>query len=64
MVPSETQQGDSVVFLQGSEVPMVLRPVQDRFNFIGESYVHGLMDGCFWDARNDSDTVMSAFKVV
>lgn len=57
LVPTMTMPGDCVVFLVGGPVFYVLRALPDdqhnnenpcstrRFRFIGDSYVHGLMDG-------------------
>jgi hypothetical protein len=46
--PSRTQSGDVVCVLRGGNVPFILRESQDRYYmFVGESYVHGIMDGSF-----------------
>lgn len=45
--PLGTQKGDLVCVLHGGDVLYVLRPVEDHFELIGESYVHGAMDGEF-----------------
>jgi hypothetical protein len=45
LTPSETRVGDSVAILYGGRTPYILRPIGDDFEFIGESYVHGLMKG-------------------
>lgn len=48
--PDETEVGDLVVVLWGCNVPVILRKVkgekgeEDRFRFIGETYVYGFMD--------------------
>ena len=54
---SGTQAGDQVYLLKGGRVPFVLRPVEPesgvggdgeataKYRFIGECYVHGIMDG-------------------
>ncbi|KAK5077656.1 hypothetical protein LTR70_009550 [Exophiala xenobiotica] len=49
LVPGEAQVGDSIAFVQGSEVPFILRPWRAGYLFIGECYVHGLMDGLAWE---------------
>lgn len=45
--PGETMIGDVICILFGCSVPVVLRRVGDmkRFVFIGECYVHGMMEG-------------------
>jgi len=45
----ETQEGDFVCVLRGCRVPVVLRKEGDHFLFVGDSYVHGLMDGLAMD---------------
>lgn len=46
-VPEKTRPGDIVVVLYGSSVPIVLRPTAggNTYQFIGECYLHGFMDG-------------------
>jgi len=44
-VPSLAQEGDLIVILIGSAVPFVLRPRQDRYQLIGQAYIHGVMMG-------------------
>ena len=43
--PTGTRIGDVVTVLFGGSVPYVLRKQRDGYLFIGESYIHGLMDG-------------------
>ncbi len=46
MGPLATQPGDLVVVFLGSRIPHVLRPRSDStFNFLGEAYCDGIMDG-------------------
>lgn len=53
--PLRTQKGDLVVVVQGARTPLILRPVgthgeeQLRYQLIGESYLHGSMDGEAFD---------------
>jgi hypothetical protein len=42
---ADIASSDRLCILAGSQVPMVLRPVQDEFSFVGQAYVHGIMDG-------------------
>jgi hypothetical protein len=39
------RQGDAVAILMGSDAPVVLRPVEDYYEVVGECYIHGVMDG-------------------
>jgi len=45
LVPETVKRGDEVFVLFGGQVLYVLRPVSSHYEFIGECYVHGLMDG-------------------
>jgi hypothetical protein len=48
LVPAETAIGGSIVIVQGSELPFILRPSGGGFCYIGQCYVHGIMDGEVW----------------
>ncbi|KAK3984510.1 heterokaryon incompatibility protein-domain-containing protein [Cladorrhinum sp. PSN332] len=46
--PVDTKEGDAVHILWGGRIPYILRPVPNKagtFQYIGDSYVHGIMDG-------------------
>jgi hypothetical protein len=43
--PSGTRVGDTVAIVPGSGVPYILRYQGSSWMLIGESYIHGLMDG-------------------
>jgi hypothetical protein len=47
--PLSTEPSDQVWMLQAAKVPFILRPMDrhGKFNLIGETYVHGFMDGEF-----------------
>ncbi|MCJ1451337.1 hypothetical protein MMC28_001673 [Mycoblastus sanguinarius] len=51
LVPEETKKYDLICILYGCSVPVVLRKLEDPatseeyFEFVGECYVHGIMDG-------------------
>jgi hypothetical protein len=45
LVSHQVKVGDLIYCLFGGSVLYVLRPKGDRFWFMGEAYVHGLMDG-------------------
>ena len=42
MVPSEAKPGDVICTLYGGAFPFVLRPKGDKYELIGEAYVHGV----------------------
>ncbi|RYP49315.1 hypothetical protein DL768_004940 [Monosporascus sp. mg162] len=56
LVPEETEEGDSIVLLEGGKAPLVVRPDKSgpqkkeiskltRWEILGETYVHGAMNG-------------------
>ncbi|KAL5313536.1 hypothetical protein ACEPPN_017956 [Leptodophora sp. 'Broadleaf-Isolate-01'] len=45
LVPQHTQIGDQLCVLFGCDVPVVLRPIGGSYQFIGECYIHWLMEG-------------------
>ena len=45
--PENVQKGDVVAILLGTPVPIVLRPAADCFTYVGDAYIHGIMDGQF-----------------
>ncbi|KAJ5986574.1 hypothetical protein N7451_010939 [Penicillium sp. IBT 35674x] len=47
------QPGDKVTILLGAPVPLVLREYEEGHLLIGQSYVHGIMDGEFLQAERD-----------
>lgn len=49
--PANTQPDDCLCTLAGGDVPYTIRPTMNasEYTFIGESYVHGIMDGEFWN---------------
>ncbi|KAK4446716.1 heterokaryon incompatibility protein-domain-containing protein [Podospora aff. communis PSN243] len=72
LAPIKSKVGDEVCVLEGGTVPYVLRAVDDSamepfgippaegrrfFNFIGESYVHGVSDGAWINRRTEEDVM-------
>ncbi|KAL9108908.1 MAG: hypothetical protein Q9187_008233 [Circinaria calcarea] len=45
MVLETTQRDDVIYVMLGCSMPLILRPVEDGFQYVGECYIHGLMDG-------------------
>ncbi|KAL2075155.1 hypothetical protein VTL71DRAFT_97 [Oculimacula yallundae] len=45
MVPKESKFGDLIAVFLGAQTPSVLRRDSGGYKFIGECYVHGLMEG-------------------
>ncbi|KIW03277.1 uncharacterized protein PV09_05493 [Verruconis gallopava] len=49
--PREMQVGDKVAICSGGKVPLILRACGDGYLFIGDCYVHGLMNGEKYDEK-------------
>ncbi len=45
MALEAVEPGDVICVLLGCTVPMVLRPAGDKYQVVGECYLHGLMEG-------------------
>lgn len=45
LVRKDEEIGDEAFVILGGEVLYVLRPVESHYLFVGECYMHGLMDG-------------------
>jgi hypothetical protein len=43
------QRGDCIASLEGVHVPYILRQVGERFELIGDCYIHGVMQGEWLD---------------
>ena len=53
----ETVVGDEVHLVQGSDTPFVLRKTDDCYELIGETYVHGIMDGELVDDNTEFEWI-------
>ena len=55
-VDTYAKEGDIICILLGCSVPVVLRPVggDSAFEFIGECYIHGLMEGEFMQTVSEN----------
>lgn len=54
------QENDEVWLLHGATVPYILRPVKDRkYEFVGEAYVHGIMQGEAFDESEEASTTVA-----
>lgn len=49
----EVVKGDEVHLVQGSDTPFILRKTDGRYQLIGETYVHGIMDGELVDENTE-----------
>lgn len=64
--PEETQKGDVVCVLMGCSVPVILRQTADpdEYEFVGECYFHGFMDGEALAMRDGESITAKEFKLV
>ncbi|GKT61461.1 heterokaryon incompatibility protein [Colletotrichum tofieldiae] len=59
LAPVFARAEDRIVCLRGCSTPMVLRPLGNRWEVIGECYVHGAMYGELWNkGPSQSDVVL------
>jgi hypothetical protein len=45
LVLAEARIGDSVGLFKSGKTPLVIRPVGDSWQLVGDSHVHGIMNG-------------------
>jgi len=45
LAPADVQKGDLTCILAGSPVPFIIRKMEKSFTLVGESCIHGVMDG-------------------
>ncbi|KAI1472364.1 HET-domain-containing protein [Daldinia caldariorum] len=58
LAPEDALEGDEIWILNGGRVPLILRPIGSQsekvsganYTLVGDSYVHGIMDGEFVEA--------------
>jgi hypothetical protein len=62
LAAKHVQKGDVVTILGGTQVPMILRHIGDHFDFIGEAYIHGLMDG--EGQRGGGTSALERFRIL
>jgi hypothetical protein len=49
LVPPTTKVGDQVGLFKGGKVPLIVRQEDNQWRLVGESYVHGIMQGDAFD---------------
>ena len=59
LCPKGAENGDQICILLGADVPMILRQEQEKYRLVGESYVHGMMDG---EAIHQLEEAMVPFR--
>jgi hypothetical protein len=63
IVPDHAEIGDFICVLLGCDVPVILRYVGSHYNFIGESYVRGLMEGQAIEALERREVRLQKFNI-
>ena len=58
--PKDIRNGGIVSVLLSGQVPFILRKLEDAYMLIGESYVHGIMNG---EALDDADFEIQYFRL-
>jgi hypothetical protein len=61
LAPPLAKAGDKVVLAKGGKLPLVLRQRGEAWEFIGDSYVHAVMDGKLWDILEEQIECSEAF---
>ena len=62
--PAAIKVGDHISVLAGSQVPFMLRSSGDQFKVVGEAYVHGIMDGTYWERLESEKTKQREFVLI
>lgn len=64
LVPDSAQVGDIVCILFGCDVPVILRECEaNKFNFVGESYIHGIMNGEAVKHMRNGEVIPTEFEI-
>jgi Heterokaryon incompatibility protein (HET) len=64
LAPELSSRGDKVCVLFGCSTPVILRPLADGYyQFIGECYIHGIMDGEAIEAFEREELVKQEFAL-
>lgn len=59
IVPNATECGDACCIILGATVPFILAPVANgRYKLVGDSYIHGVMDGQLVDQYNAYEIIL------
>ena len=64
LAPDSAQKGDTVAILLGGTTPYVLRQKGDDYEFLRESYVHGIMDGHALQVYEEVGNELQVFSLV
>ena len=63
LAPKAVRQGDVIAILPGCGCPIIFRPCGSLYNVLGECYIHGLMNGEFFELENKENTLQQEFTL-
>ncbi|KAK5110699.1 hypothetical protein LTR85_000742 [Meristemomyces frigidus] len=63
LAPKAAKEGDRICILKGCSVPVVLHPIQDHYSFVGECYLHTMMDGKAMDRQDELKLPTKIFEI-
>lgn len=64
LVPETVRKGDVAAVLYGCNFPVLLRPLGEAYQVLGECFVPGLMNGEVFDAQIEEDLKAQDFILV
>jgi hypothetical protein len=57
LAPSHAEPGDVIIIIYGAIVPFIVRRLSNgQSQFVGEAYVHGIMDGEYIEKNPSNET--------
>lgn len=63
LMPADTRRGDIVAILFDCDLPVVLRPRERQYAFVGCCYVHGIMEGQAMAGLDKGDFTAETFDI-
>ncbi|KAL9010044.1 MAG: hypothetical protein Q9173_004976 [Seirophora scorigena] len=64
LVPAESCIQGLIAIVQCSELPLILRPSENGFLFVGQAYIHGVMDGEVWRDVEEGTISLEEISIV
>ena len=61
--PPVMEDGDVACIFLGGPMPVILRPIGERYRYVGECYVYGVMEGQAVEGENGGSHVMRSFTL-
>lgn len=64
LIPAKAKEEDEIFIVAGISVPVILRPREDgTYEFVGECYVHGMMDGEAFEVKRRLDLKWKEYQL-